>query len=456
VQQVSVNGAISLAEIATAALRWPWSPGSSEQHTLLAVEALFISPLMQLDLLAPIEAHLSLKQQRDSADNPTGMTAPSTAGRPLRPDSQLRSSDWLRLFLKGEEQGHSLAAAVADLTRKMPPKWSPLLYGSMPYLLCYAAAGESFQLYAISHDDTRTAVPVSHVYDVTRLDHRVLMLRLAVQLHRLLQLINCVLPTHMLPVDTDDVRTHTLPGGGSFTRTLTFEGATLTARKRIAGWAAYADAFATDLDTLRHVYSSTARARGLVHAVRGPSLCGDTYAVVLSPLGLRGVDAEPRDEACLRAAAHGVLHGVAALHAAGYVHCDLRWGNVACEQSVAAPAQRRYFLLDLEACRRAGAPVAPGSALRTWSSNALEAPAPGDAAGAPPRYTRASDMRCFGHVLRACVAARGPLSAPAAAFLARFSAERTHAELPSAAQALADPWVACAGPACLDAGAAPL
>jgi hypothetical protein len=448
-EAVSINGAVALAEIATSALRWLWSPGKSEQHMMLAVESLFVNPLMQLDLLAPPGAKLSMKKQRDSADNSTGMTATNTA-KPFRPDLQVRSEDLMRLLFKGEDKAESLSDAVSDLTRKMAPTWLPLLYGDLPYLLCYAAAGESFQLFAISRHDTRTAVPVSRVYNVTQLGDRVWMLRLAVQLHRLLQLVNRHLPTHTLPVDTDEVRTHTLPNGASFTRTLTFEGATMTARKRVAGWAAYAAAFATDVDTLRQVYSSTAHARGLVHAVHGPSLRGDTYTVVLAPLGLRGADAEPTDEAGLRAAAHGVLHGLAALHAAGFVHCDLRWGNVACEPG----AQRRYFLLDLEACRRSGAPVAPGSELNSWSSEALEPPAVGDAAGALPRYTAASDMRCFASLLRACVAGRRPLSAPAAAFLARFEATR-HSE-PTADEALADPWLACAGSACLDAGAAPL
>ena len=451
VEAVKSNRAVALARVMSAALDWPWLPGTSEQHTMLAVESLFLTPLVQLDLLAPNEAQLSMKKQRDSADNSGGMTAPSTAAKPLRPDLQIRSSHWLRLLFKGEEKFESFENAVKDLTRKMAPTWSSLLYGDLPYLLCYAAAGENFQLFAIGRHDTSIAVPVSRVYNVTRLDHRVWMLRLAVQLHRLLQLVNQELPTHMLPVDTDDVREHVLPNGGSFKRTLTFEGATLTARKRVAGWAAYADAFATDLDTLRQVYSSTAHARGLVHAVRGPSLRGDIYSVVLAPLGLRGNDAEPTDEAGLRAAAHGVLHGLAALHAAGFVHCDLRWGNVACEPA----AQRRYFLLDLEACRRAGVPVAPGSVLTTWSSEALEPPAPGDTAAALPRYTTASDMRCFGSMMRSCIAARRPLSSPAKAFLARFLVER-HSELPTADEALADPWLGCAGAACLDAGATPL
>ena len=145
---------------------------------------------MQLDLLAPPMAKVSMKKQRDSADNSSGMTAPSTAAKPLRPDLQLRSSDFQRLLFKGEDKFDLLADAKEDLTRKMAATWSPLLYGDLPYLLCYAAAGENFQIFAISRHDTGTGVPISRVYDMTRLDDRVLMLRLAVQLHRLLQLVN--------------------------------------------------------------------------------------------------------------------------------------------------------------------------------------------------------------------------------------------------------------------------
>lgn len=456
-QRASVDGAESLAEVTGTALSWLWSPGNSEQHTLLAAEALFIHPLAQLDRLAPPGTQLSLKKQRDSSDTSTGMTAPSTSGKPLRPDLQLRSSDGLRLLFKGEDKADCLAEAVADLTRKMPPRWSPLLYGNLPYLLCYAAAGSQFQLFAISSSDTRTAVPVSRVYDMARLDSRVSMLRLAVQTHRVLQLMNALLPTHMLPVDVDAVATTRLPNGASFTRIITFEGATLTARKRVSGWTVYATAFATDLRTLKAVYTATAHARGLVHAVRGPAVDKDTYAVVLAPLGLRGVDAEPRDEAALCAAAHGVLHGLAALHAAGFVHCDLRWANVACEAG-AQEQPRAYFLLDLEACRCAGAPVTPDTVLSTWPHGALDAPPPGQAgqAGeAHPRYTFASDMHCFGRMLLACAAGRGALSGPARAFMARFQAEG-HEALPTAARALQDPWLRCAGPSCCAAGAAPV
>ena len=451
-QPVSECAAFALADATAAALRWGWTAGN-EQHTLIAVEALFVNPMALFDQLAPTGAQLSFTKQRDSADSSTGMTSLSEAGKPVRPDFQLRSSDKSRLFMKGEDKSVSLEAAVVDLTRKMAAQWSPLLYGEVPYLLCYAAAGTQFRLFAIPRTNTSVALPVTRAYDMTRLSDRVLMLRLAVQVHRLLQLISRALPAHLLPVDLDDVCERMLPGGGRFTRVLNFEGASLTAKKRIVGWAAYATAFETDMLLLSAAYERTALCRGVVHAAHGPTLHGDTYAVALAPLGLRGCDAEPADEASLRAAAHGVLHGLAALHAAGVVHCDLRWDNVACEPA-ATPAQRRYFLLDLEACRHANAAVTPGTELHGWSDRTLEVGVAAGGAAAPRHYTAASDMECLGRMLRHCAGARS-LSAPGQAFFARL-AVATHSARPTAEQALQDPWINCVGAACLAAGAAPL
>ena len=468
-ERVTANRAVALAETASAALRWVWTPGS-EQHTLLAVEALFVNYLTMLDQLAPPTAQLSFQRRRDTGDASSGMSTLSSTGRPVRPDFLLLSSDGKQLYMKGEDKDRDLRKAIADLINKIAREWSPLLYGDLPFLLCYAAAGSSFQLCAIPRDDTRSAVPVSRVYDMARPADRVQLLCLAVQVHRLLQRISRTLPTHVLPVDVDDAVTRELAGGACFTRTITFESASLTAKKRIAGWAAYAAAFGTSFSLLQEVYARTAQCRGIVHAARGPSLRHDTYAVALKPLGLRGADALPSDEEGLRAAAHGMLHGLAALHAAGYVHCDLRWANVACSPAP-VPAQRAYYLLDLESCRRTGARIEPGTELRGWSDTTLEeldaadVEAGGDRDGgasgssAPPAagalcYTQASDMECLGRILRSASREWSP-SAACVAFLASLTAARA-ADRPSAVAALRDPWVACVGGTCLAAGAPPL
>lgn len=203
-EDASVSGAVALSDILVSVLKWPFVQGESEQHTLLAVETLFITPLFELDSLAPPQAQLLLVKQRDSSDTSTGRTAPITNGKAMRPALQLRSSDGRRLLFKGEDKGKSLDAARADLVDKMPPSCS-LLDVNLPYLLCYAAAGESFQLFAIAQNNTRVAVPVSRVYNLQRADHRVLLLCLAVQTHRVLQMIARALPTHLLSVVVDDV-----------------------------------------------------------------------------------------------------------------------------------------------------------------------------------------------------------------------------------------------------------
>ncbi len=57
----------------------------------------------------------------------------------------------------------SLSKAVADLDDKTA-EWSSVLYGSMDYVICYAAAGAEFQLYAIRKGCRAT--PISAVYDL--------------------------------------------------------------------------------------------------------------------------------------------------------------------------------------------------------------------------------------------------------------------------------------------------
>ncbi len=70
---------------------------------------------------------------------------------------------------------------------------------------------------------------------------------------------------------------------------------------------------------LEQVHSRTAGCAGLVHAVRGPRLddCYDTYAVSMASVGLQRWDAKPHNEQEAARAAHGLLHGLLAIHKVG-------------------------------------------------------------------------------------------------------------------------------------------
>ena len=90
--------------------------------------------------------------------------------------------------------------------------------------------------------------------------------------------------------------------------------------KTIAVWSKFSSTWRVDFPELEQVYSRTAHCAGLVHAVSGPTLNReeDMYTVTLSPVGLQCGDAKPRNEQQAASAAHGLLHGLAALHKVCY------------------------------------------------------------------------------------------------------------------------------------------
>lgn len=65
------------------------------------------------------------------------------------------------------------------------------------------------------------------------------------------------------------------------------------------------------------IYRGTASAPGLVHAVSEPVLDGDVFRVTLVPLGREGQHERFPDEQAVQRLAHGLLHGLAAIHEVG-------------------------------------------------------------------------------------------------------------------------------------------
>jgi len=107
----------------------------------------------------------------------------------------------------------------------------------------------------------------------------------------------------------------------------------LCVHKVIKGWSNFQAVWFTDIKLLEEVYRATRDSAGIVHAIEGPvihesdsistgrkrslsipNLTNDHYSIVMQPVGLRGADATPKDEAQLARAAHGCLHGLEALH----------------------------------------------------------------------------------------------------------------------------------------------
>ena len=439
VQTESETSARALATDFSACLRWSWVPGN-EQHTLVAVEALLVQPLLALDRQAPAQVRLRPVLQRDTGDSLSGMTLSSDTGKPLRPDWQLRSSDGRRLLCKGEDKGEDLAAAVHDLHVKTA-HWSPLFYGNLPYLPCYAAAGSSLQRYAIPRGGAQAPLPVSPVFDLTRSGDRVRLLCATVQLHRLLCAIQARLPESVLPADAELVHVqHAADGGVAWRRLVRLAAATGRAEKRVEGWRAFCAQFGVQLQHIAAAYACAAPQGGLARAVRPPDVRKDKYCVSVTPLGLTGQDARPRNEDELRAAAHGALHGLSALHAAGLVHRDVRLDNLGCDAS-----RRRYFLLDLETVTPAGS--RPVCWLRAWDGATLDAGVEGDI------FTPAGDVRCLGRLLREAAAEVADLSSEATAFVEALGRPSGGEQMNTSGGALGEPWLNCLGERCREAGA---
>ena len=104
---------------------------------------------------------LELTTDRNSTDDSMATIAHA------RPDCLVYARG--TLVFKGEDKSDKgiIRDAVRELGSKMATPWSPLTFGSMPYLLCYAAAGPKRQFCLVLRD-TDVAVPVTREYDIAQ------------------------------------------------------------------------------------------------------------------------------------------------------------------------------------------------------------------------------------------------------------------------------------------------
>ena len=95
----------------------------------------------------------------------------------------------------------------------------------------------------------------------------------------------------------------------------------MVAHKGIAPWQTFSSASGASFNDLKSVYAATANSQGLVHAVAGsPILSRNKYTVRLYPVGLRYNPLAVISEEVVKAAAHCILHGLAALHKVNIGH----------------------------------------------------------------------------------------------------------------------------------------
>jgi len=430
-----------LAEIVGHSICLTHTVGSpSEVDTVILEHTTVVQVIQTLDNALASGHRIGLQVERDKGDDTSLMTLVSPSGRSLRPDGVMRTLDGLRMLAKWEDKGpnHAIHDAVADLQAKTAA-WTPLYYGNAQYLPCFAAAGSILQFYAIPRDLAHQPVPITPCVSMMNPEHRAELAMYCVKFYQLLKAQKEAYPAHVLPAAKDLVAV-TGAAPEQVTRTLHFRTDRVVVQKRIQPWSLYARWTGTEVGELAAVYQATASAQGLVHAVAGPQVDDDKYTVVLQPVGLPHTAATPRDEEGLRRAAHALLHALAAIHAAGFVHRDLRWPNVA-----AAYDKTRWFLLDLEMCVRVDRACQPARRPPSWTTGTLVGNS----------YVAASDLYQLGRMLQDH--RQHVSSAEGLQFMSLLAspAQELHDRAVTAQSLLAHAWLQCPGVHCAEVGAQP-
>ncbi|EFJ46150.1 hypothetical protein VOLCADRAFT_93603 [Volvox carteri f. nagariensis] len=401
-------GAFTLSATVFTALR-PGPPSESEISLAVNLGRLIDALFAELQDLTGLLPH---RLDHDTSDS-SGVTCGL-----LRPDFCLWVDD--TLVFKGEVMAISrdLRLAVDKLGYKMGHVWSPIAFGNLPYLPCYATAGSQLQFYALLKSQPQQPVSISKRFDLSVVADRVEVAHHVANLFRLLcWCLRPLLPPYPVTVGAVLERSH----GTTIT--------ILTDRvvKRIENFAS--NNKGVEYDDLANVYGATRRAAGLIHATEGPTLSErkGTYKVTLAPLGSHR---RPANEGELRRAIQDVLRGVAALHEAGYVHRDIRWENVLWI------GQGSWMLSDLESVARPPAQTAGEGSFHAacWTDDTL------DERG---MYTTASDVQLVGRLIENCDILS--LGAQCVELKAQLTASAA-ASRPSAVEALCHPWFSASAP----------
>ncbi|CAJ0767199.1 3206_t:CDS:2, partial [Entrophospora sp. SA101] len=278
--------------------------------------------------------------------------------------------------------------------------WNHSIYGSLEYILAYAAAGSYLQFFAIDSSLNQTAI--STILDIEHLENRVKALVNIINIHCILRSMEPFLPQDAVPVGKLLKR----PFGDILIMNVEVE-------KRINMFANYPF---SNINVLKDIYRKTKEIKFLIHAVKGPEIKDNIYKVILAPVGIRQV---PKSEPEAKVAIHCILDALIALHNLGYVHRDIRWPNIM------KLVDDNWMLIDLE-CSGINGEMVNFDPLADWAPEAIETHS----------YTKKADIYMVGKLLSKLLC---PLSKEAHDF-ERFTTTMNLNLRPTAEEALQHTW----------------
>lgn len=317
------------------------------------------------------------------------------------------------LVFKGEYKmsAEQWEEAKADLLEKMTGG-NVLALSGLPYLLCYAVAGPQLQFFALHEHNSAGIVsmeltPISDILYINELVGRAAAVVHTFNIFRLLsRLMHCVRHSTGVPFGVTNVRG---------TRELHIDRQVVKVCKPTAS-----------RDVAEELYSRLAA--GLPHCIRVLKQRWSGTARVsltMAPVAMQTAPKTPEEH---KAAMRCALTALAALHASGFVHRDVRAPNIL----FAGGSQ--WLLIDFEAADREGSCMPTDVVADAYLPPEVEAGNP----GAP--YTAAGDVYCLGKVLQAW--AQDAWLGPTGRALLAAMLNKDPTKRPTASAALADPWLA--------------
>ncbi len=381
-----------LEALLESAFRWHVADGSEEVWASVA-DALVGRVWRTLSALS---GTFSYGDDRNTVDR-TGATQPR-----LRPDYCAYSNNVLVAKAEHKATSDELPVALDELASKMNV-WNAVVMRGMPFLPCFAVGGKLIQFAVVRSGPGGVACvePVTDPMSMASPRDRLRVVATAFNMFRILAALRARMPAHVIPLYKEQRR-----ADGSVT---VFDDHVIKTCRCVAPEVVYDALMSGDIPCAVRVLERTL-----------PSAAHPLARFKLSPVALQTL---PCDEAELRRAVTAVLRALAALHARGFVHRDVRWPNVL------ADGHGGWLLVDFELADVAGAPLPAAAVFPDAVAPEVRVP------DAP--YTPVDDVWQVGRLL---ASAGVSLSPDATAFAAALTAPQA-ARL-SAAQALAHTWLA--------------